>query len=92
MQLGQVGTSDGSLEGLGIVVLEDDKDWQNAENLVPVVNSKWLEANPKAEDALNELSAALTTDDLKELNAKVDGERQEASTVAEEFLKEKGLV
>ena len=63
-----------------------------AENLVPVVNSKWLEANPKAEDALNELSAALTTDDLKELNAKVDGERQEASTVAEEFLKEKGLV
>ena len=92
VQLGQVGTSDGSLEGLGIVVLEDDKDWQNAENLVPVVNSKWLEANPKAEDALNELSAALTTDDLKALNAKVDGERQEASAVAEEFLKEKGLV
>ena len=92
VQLGQVGTSDGSLEGLGIVVLEDDKDWQNAENLVPVVNTKWLDENPEAEDALNELSAALTTDDLKALNAKVDGERQEASTVAEEFLKEKGLV
>lgn len=92
VQLGQVGTSDGSLENLGIVVLEDDKDWQNAENLVPVVNTEWLEANPEAEDALNELSAALTTDDLKALNAKVDGERQEASTVAEDFLKEKGLV
>ena len=49
MQLGQVGTTDGSLEQLGLVVLEDDKNWQNAENLVPVVNSAWLEDNPKAE-------------------------------------------
>ena len=92
VQLGQVGTSDGSLEALGIVVLEDDKDWQNAENLVPVVNSKWLEGNPEAEDALDELSAALTTDDLKALNAKVDGERQEAATVAQDYLEAKGLI
>lgn len=92
VQLGQVGTSDGSLDDLGIVVLEDDKDWQNAENLVPVVNTKWLEANPGAEAALDKLSATLTTEDLTALNAKVDGERQEASTVAEDYLKEKGLV
>ena len=48
VQLGQVGTTDGSLEQAGIVVLEDDKNWQNAENLVPVVNSAWLKKNPKA--------------------------------------------
>jgi len=92
VQLGQVGTTDGTLDALGLVVLEDDKNWQNAENLVPVVNSTWLGENPKAEDALNALSSALTTEDLKELNAKVDGERQEASEVAEDFLKEKGLL
>ena len=50
VQLGQVGTTDGSLEQAGIVVLEDDKNWQNAENLVPVVNSAWLKKNPKAAD------------------------------------------
>ena len=92
VQLGQVGTTDGSLDQLGLVVLEDDKDWQNAENLVPVVNSQWLEDNPEAEDALNELSSVLTTADLTELNAKVDGERLQASQVAEDYLKEKGLL
>jgi osmoprotectant transport system substrate-binding protein len=92
VQLGQVGTTDGSLDQLGLVVLEDDKDWQNAENLVPVVNSKWLEDNPKAEDALNQLSEVLTTADLTSLNAKVDGERLQASQVAEDYLEEKGLL
>ena len=92
VQLGQVGTTDGSLDQKGLVVLEDDKNWQNAENLVPVVNSAWLKKNTKAEDALNKLSDVLTTEDLTMLNAKVDGERLEASQVAEDYLKEKGLV
>jgi osmoprotectant transport system substrate-binding protein len=92
VQLGQVGTTDGSLDAMGLVVLEDDQDWQNAENLVPVVNSAWLEDNPEAEKALNALSDVLTTEDLTALNAKVDGERQEASQVAEDYLKEKGLL
>ncbi len=92
VQLGQVATSDGSLDGLGLVILEDDKNWQNAENLVPVVNTKWLKGNQKAADALNKLSGVLTTEDLTALNAKVDGERQEASKVAEDYLKEKGLI
>ena len=69
VQLGQVGTTDGSLDQAGLVVLEDDKNWQNAENLVPVVNSAWLKKNPKAEDALNKLSGVLTTEDLTTLNA-----------------------
>jgi osmoprotectant transport system substrate-binding protein len=92
VEVGQVGTTDGSLDQMGLVVLEDDKNWQNAENLVPVVNSAWLKENPKAEDALNKLSGVLTTEDLTELNAKVDGERLEASQVAEDYLKEKGLI
>jgi osmoprotectant transport system substrate-binding protein len=92
VQLGQVGTTDGSLDQKGLVVLEDDKNWQNAENLVPVVNSAWLKKNPKAKDALNKLSDVLTTQDLTELNAKVDGERLEASQVAEDYLKKKGLI
>jgi len=92
VQVGQVGTTDGSLDQMGLVVLEDDKNWQNAENLVPVVNSAWLKDKPKAEDALNKLSDVLTTEDLTMLNAKVDGERLEASQVAEDYLEEKGLI
>ena len=44
--------TDGTLDRLGAVVLRDDRNWQNAENVVPVVNSGWLEHNP--EDYLKE--------------------------------------
>ncbi len=92
VQLAQVGTTNGTLESLGVVVLRDDRDWQNAENVVPVVNSTWLEDNPQAKAAMNKLSAVLTTADLKALNAEVDGERLEPSKVAEDYLTEKGLL
>jgi osmoprotectant transport system substrate-binding protein len=92
VQVGQVGTSDGQVEQLDLVVLQDDKDWQNAENLVPVVSTRFLEENPEVEDILNRLSEVLTTDDLKTLNAQVDAERRLASEVAEEYLGEKGLL
>jgi osmoprotectant transport system substrate-binding protein len=92
IQLGQVGTSDGQVDQLGLVVLEDDKDWQNAENLVPVVNTDFLEDNPEIEERLNELSGVLTTEDLKLLNAQVDAERLLPEDVAATYLKEKGLL
>jgi osmoprotectant transport system substrate-binding protein len=92
VQVGQVGTSDGQIEQLNLVVLEDDKNWQNVENLVPVVSTEFLDANPELEDALNALSEVLTTEDLMTLNAKVDAERQLAADVAEEYLTEKGLI
>jgi osmoprotectant transport system substrate-binding protein len=92
VQVGQVGTSDGQVEQLDLVVLEDDKDWQNAENLVPVASSEFLENNPEVADILNELSSTLTTEDLMTLNARVDGERQLPADVAQEYLEQKGLV
>ena len=92
VQVGQVGTSDGQIDQLKLVVLEDDKNWQNAENLVPVLSTKFLDANPDAESTLNKLSAVLTTNDLKTLNAKVDAERELPKDVAAEYLKEKGLL
>lgn len=92
VQLAQVATTDATLENLGLVILTDDKNWQNAENLVPVVNTKWIDKNPKAKKALDKLSETLTTEDLMKLNAKVDQDREQASQVAEDYLKEKGLI
>ena len=92
VNLGQVGTSDGSLNAFGLVVLADDKHLENAENLVPVVNSKFLAAHSNVADVLNKLSAVLTTDDLKSLNAKVDVQRQLPEDVAKSYLQSKGLL
>ena len=92
VQVGETGTTDGTLEDLGLVLLEDDKGIQPAQNLTPAVNSDFLADNPDLEDVFNELSEALTTEDLAAMNAKVDLERQKPEDVATEFLEEKGLL
>ena len=90
--LGQVGTTDPSIEALDLVMLEDDKQLQNAENLVPMVNSDFIDANPEVADLLNEMSSGLTTADLAVMIGKVDLERQLPEDVAREYLVDKGLV
>lgn len=91
-QLGLVGTSDGSLEELGLVILEDDKGLQVSQNLVPVVSQQALQDNPDLEDIFNELSSALTTEDLAELNAAVDLQREKPDDVARQYLTDEGLI
>lgn len=92
VQLVQVATTDGALEDDGLVLLEDDKGLQPAQNLIPAVNSDWLEDNQDVATALNELSSALTTEDLAELNAKVDVDREKPADVAKEYLEDQGLL
>jgi osmoprotectant transport system substrate-binding protein len=92
VQLGETGTTDGTLGDLGLTLLEDDKGIQPAQNLTPAVNAEFLADNPDLEDLFNELSDALTTEDLAEMNVKVDLERQKPADVAQEFLEGKGLL
>ncbi|WP_306318597.1 MULTISPECIES: ABC transporter substrate-binding protein [unclassified Streptomyces] len=84
-------TTDATLENFGLVLLEDDKKLQNADNIVPVVNAKDA-GDKKIADVLGKLTKTLTTDDLIELNRKVDAERQKEADVAKEYLETKGLV
>ena len=90
--LGETGTTDGTLADLGLVILEDDKGIQPAQNLTPAVNADFLADNPDLEDVFNELSAALTTEDLAAMNLQVDAERQKPEDVAAQFLEDKGLL
>jgi osmoprotectant transport system substrate-binding protein len=92
VDLGETGTTDGSLEQQGLVILEDDKGIQPAQNLIPAVNSDFLKANPDIEGPLNELSQTLTTEDLATMNAQVDLERQKPEDVAQQFLQDNGLL
>ena len=91
-QLGLSGTTDGTLESLGLVVLEDDQQLQNADNLVPVVNAESAAGDEQVAELLNSLSETLTTEDLAELNRRVDEDRQQAADVARAYLEEKGLL
>lgn len=85
------GTTDATLPALGLVLLQDDKGLQNADNLVPIVNT--ASANkPDIQQALDKLSSVLTTEDLTQLNAKVDAQRQKVEDVAKEYLTSKSLL
>ncbi|MEU4796454.1 ABC transporter substrate-binding protein [Streptomyces sp. NPDC023327] len=84
-------TTDATLKNYDLVILEDDKKLQNADNILPVVNAE--EAGGKEiAAALAKLTKTLTTEDLVELNRKVDEERQKEADVAQEYLKSKGLI
>lgn len=66
-------------------LLEDDKQFWPPYNLCPIVKDEVLEANPDMAEALNKVSAALTTENLTALNAKVDLEKEDYEDVAAEF-------
>ncbi|MCZ2858291.1 glycine betaine ABC transporter substrate-binding protein [Blastococcus sp. VKM Ac-2987] len=74
-----------------LVVLEDDQQLQNADNIIPAVNAAAAEANPALLETLNSISAVLTTDDLIEMNAAVDVQRQAVDEVAAAYVTEQGL-
>ena len=74
------------IAGDKLVVLEDDKGLQNADNIIPAVNKAAAAANPAIIELLDSVSAALDTDKLIELNKAVDIDRRTSSEVAEEFV------
>lgn len=84
IQVGLVFTSDADLAALGLVVLEDDKHLQNADNVVPIVRTKV--ATAEVTKILNAISAGLTTADLIQLNAKVQLEHQDADVAVNYYL------
>jgi osmoprotectant transport system substrate-binding protein len=83
-------TTDATLDQFGLVLLTDDKHLQNADNVTPVVNAKDAGGQGVA-DALNKLTQVLTTQDLTDMNKKVDAERLKPADVAADYLKSKGL-
>lgn len=91
-ELGETSTTDGTLESQGLVVLDDDRQIQPAQNLVPAVSSAFLDKHPDVADVLNKLMGALSTEKLTELNGKVAVDRAKPEDVAHDFLTEAGLL
>jgi osmoprotectant transport system substrate-binding protein len=89
IDVGLVLSSDGSLNSLDLVVLEDDKKLQTVDNVVPVLNKEAV--TEQITEVLNKVSAALTTEDLQELNESVDLNRENPADVADAWLATNGL-
>lgn len=79
-------TTDGTLaDTTKYTQIEDDKKVWPPYNLAPVVRDNVLEKYPDIADVLNRISAALDTEDLIKMNARVDVDKEEYEDVAKDF-------
>lgn len=94
LRSGDVGVADlfstsATIAANGFVPLEDDKAMFPAQNIVPLIAKGTL--SPQEVDALNRVSAALTTEQLTELNVQYSEEKRNPKDIADEFLTRNGL-
>jgi osmoprotectant transport system substrate-binding protein len=89
VQVGEVFSTDGLIADKGLVVLQDDKHLQSADNIIPLVRT--AKATPAVTALLNKVSGLITTDGLTALNKKITVDKADPPAVAAQFLKDNGL-
>ncbi|HEV3498298.1 MAG TPA: ABC transporter substrate-binding protein [Actinomycetes bacterium] len=89
IDIGLVFTSSAAVADPGLVVLEDDKKLQTADNLIPAIRADVLDDNIR--EVLDKVSAALTTADLIQLNKRADVDKQDPEALAREWLQQRGF-
>nr|WP_200302127.1 ABC transporter substrate-binding protein [Streptomyces adelaidensis] len=82
-------TTDPAIVEDKLVVLEDPEHLFSSQNVTPLVYKDAV--NDTAKEALNAVSAKLTTEDLLEMMKKLVNDKEDASAVAEDWLKSAGL-
>ncbi len=83
----------GVIADKGWVVLEDDLGLINADNVIPVTTDAVIEAyGTDFLAVVNEVSAALSTEELAELNRRYDIDKEDASAIATDWLTAEGLI
>lgn len=92
IDVGVLFTTDPHISSEDLVLLEDDRRAQPAENVTPIVRDDLLAAHgPELRHRIDAVSARLTTTVLVDLNRRVEIDGAEAGAVAPSFLVEVGL-
>ena len=89
IQAGDVFTTDPNIVANGWVALDDPKFLFAAQNVLPLINK--AKASQQVTDALNAVSAKLTTEVLLDLDKQVILDKKDPAEVAKSFLSSNGL-
>jgi osmoprotectant transport system substrate-binding protein len=89
---GEVFATDGRIAGFDLLVLADDKEFFPVYQVAFTLKQSTLEAYPALADIINELTALLTDQVMQGLNAKADIDGIDPAQIAEDFLRENGLI
>ena len=85
-------STDGRIAAFNLKILEDDKKFFPPYYAAPIIRADVLERHPEIADALKLLAGRIDDKEMAKLNGKVDLEKQDAKTVAKEWLQSKGLI
>jgi osmoprotectant transport system substrate-binding protein len=92
VQVALLFSSSGVVGAKGFVLLEDDKKLQLADNVVPVVSKKVTDAyGADFATFVDSVSAKITTQELIDLNKRIDIDKEDFAVVAKAWLKEYGF-
>jgi osmoprotectant transport system substrate-binding protein len=84
-------STDGLIDSLHLVALEDDKHYFPPYDAVPIVRHDAFEKFPELRAALADLHNKLTAADMRHLNAQVDADQRDVAAVVRAFLASKNL-
>ena len=84
-------STDGLIDALGLVALEDDQHYFPPYDAVPIVRESTIERFPQLRAALADLGGKLSANDIRKLNYAVDAQHQDAAAVVRAFRAAKGL-
>ena len=84
--------TDGRIEALQLVLLDDDRYFFPPYFAVPVVRAEVLVRHPEIRTVIAPLSGVLDDEVMRALNWSVDGEKKNPRRVATDFLRAKGLL
>jgi osmoprotectant transport system substrate-binding protein len=93
IDVGQLCSTQPEIVTYNLVVLEDDLELHPANNMAPVLTQELADAGGDLlETTLNDISMALTTDDLTQLYYSVAVDAQDLADVAQTWLEDNGLL
>jgi osmoprotectant transport system substrate-binding protein len=84
-------STDGLIDSLHLVALEDDQHYFPPYDAVPIVRRAALEKFPQLRAALADLSGKITAADMRHLNAQVDADQRDVRAVVRAFRTAKNL-
>jgi osmoprotectant transport system substrate-binding protein len=90
IDVGRVFTTQGAIDEFGWVVLQEDKPLEPAQNIVPIGRKDAM--TDQVKQALDAISAKITTEELTKLNKLVDVDKQDPEKVASDWLTQQGLL
>ncbi|PYP46554.1 MAG: ABC transporter substrate-binding protein [Gemmatimonadetes bacterium] len=80
-------STDGQIEALDLVALEDDRHYFPPYEAAPVTRQSTIQQHPDIAAALDQLAGRLSDGEMRRLNALADVEHQDIATIARDWLR-----